>query len=125
MIRAIQESDLGNIAEIHRKFYSTEFDLPDFTKHFIHAFAITNLDDKIVTVSGIRPILEVVALTDKDRSPLERKDALDSLLTISAFIADHDKFDEFHVFVQDKKWMNRLKRRGFVDTAGKSLVFKI
>lgn len=125
MIRGIEFEDLGKIKEIHEKFYSQEFNLPDFHKHFINAFAITDINNDIITVGGVRPILEVVALTDKSKGTKDRIGALNDLLTISAFVADHDGFDELHCFVQDENWLNQLKKKGFVETKGKSLVFKI
>ncbi len=125
MIRAIEPEDLGKIKEIHEKYYASEFNLPDFNKHFINTFVITDIDRGIITVGGIRPILEVVAITDKDKNVKERISALNDLLTISSFIADHDGFDELHCFVQDQVWLKQLKKHGFLETKGKSLVFKI
>jgi hypothetical protein len=125
MIRGTGKGDLEKIKEIHNKFYSNEFNLPDFNKHFINSYVITNSDNNIVSVGGIRPILEVVAITDKDMLVKERLSALGDLLTISAFIAEHDGFDELHCFVQDEIWLKQLKKKGFSETKGKSLVFKI
>lgn len=125
MIRGIETKDFEALQEIHRKFYAHEFDFPNFYKHFINVFAITDSSNNIISVGGIRPILEVVALTDKNRGCREKVSALTDLLTISAFIAEHDGFDELHCFVQDEKWMNQLKKKGFEETRGKSLVFRI
>lgn len=125
MIRGIKEEDLDWIRTIHEKFYKDEFSLPDFSKHFINAFVITNSHDEIVSAGGVRPILEVVAITDKDKEVRKRISALNDLLSISAFVADHDKFEELHCFVQDQVWLRQLKKHGFVETKGKSLVFRI
>lgn len=125
MIRAVLESDLEKIKEIHRKYYADEFNIPDFNKHFINSFVITDSENNIISAGGIRPILEVVAVTDKDKTVRERVSALNDLLTISAFIAEHDGFDELHCFVQDENWLRQLKKKGFVETKGKSLVFRI
>lgn len=125
MIRAVLESDLEKIKEIHRKYYADEFNIPDFNKHFINSFVITDSENNIISAGGIRPILEVVAVTDKDKMVRERVSALNDLLTISAFIAEHDGFDELHCFVQDENWLRQLKKKGFVETKGKSLVFRI
>lgn len=125
MIRGLREQDLEKLRSIHRRFYANEFSFPDFSKHFINVFVITDSNDDLISVGGVRPILEIVAITDKDKIVKERVGALGDLLTISAFIAEHDKFDELHCFVQDDTWMKQLMKKGFVETKGKSLVFKI
>lgn len=125
MIRGIKEEDLIWIRTVHEKYYFDEFSLPDFNKHFINAFVIANDNEEIITVGGVRPILEIVALTDKGKNVKDRISALNDLLTISAFVASHDEFEELHAFIQDKNWLNQLKRKGFVETKGKSLVFRI
>jgi len=125
MVRAITGRDLRKIKKIHEEFYLNEFTLPNFKKHFINSFAITDPKGSIISIGGIRPILEVVAVTDKNKSTRDRVNALNEMLVISAHIAKHDNFDEFHCFVQDEVWLNQLKKKGFVETKGKSLVFKI
>ena len=123
--RPIRNDDLNRIKEIHARYYQHEFDLPNFTKHFINVYAIVDDNDKIISVGGIRPILEVVALTDYSIPTRARIEALNYMRTISAHIADQDGFDEIHAFVMNPNWEVQLKKRGFANTRGTSLVFKV
>jgi len=102
IIRSITPDDIERIKQIHAKHYQTEFDLPDLFVGFDGVFAITNGNDDIITVGGVRPIAEVVAVTDKDFSVRDRREALYKLLDGMTFIAGSKGYDAIHCFVQDR-----------------------
>lgn len=123
-VRSLEPSDIYKISKIHEKHFEKEFVLPDFLDNYYAAFSVED-NNGLITVGGVRPIAEVVTITDKDRTPTDRIKALYQVLDISIFIAQSRGFDQLHAFIQDKKWSNRLKRNGFVNTKGESLVLDI
>lgn len=121
-IRPLKESDLPVIEELHKKFYEGEFDLVEIYNNSIGLFVVTDDNDKIICVGGVRPIAEAVLITDKDRSVRERRSALYRVLDASEYITKNSGFDQLHVFVQDEEWMKHLSKIHFKPTAGRSLV---
>ena len=122
MIREIQIGDYDRLKYIHEKYYKHEFEFPDFLNHFLCAFTIIGDDGDIVLTGGIRTIVECVALTDKNKSPFIRRKALVELMAASQYVMDRSGYDEMHAFVQDDKWLDQLKRSGFRNTRGQSIV---
>lgn len=123
-IRAIQKTDFNQVKIIHERYYKNEFVLPDFVTHFKSAFVVED-DIGIISVCGLREIAEAVAITDKSRSVLIRKEALLQQLDGLAVVADIANYHEIHAFVQDDIWEHRLRRVGFRPTKGKALVLLI
>jgi hypothetical protein len=123
-IRSLEPSDLEFLKEIHEKHFEKEFVLPDFLRNYMCAFTVVD-DEGIITIGGVRPIAEVVTVTNKDRTPHDRLDALYYVLNASIFVAQKHDYGQLHAFVQDKRWSNRLQRNGFVPTKGQSLVLDI
>lgn len=126
MIRTYELHDEITVKRIHEKYYKEEFSAPKFTNKFLCAFVIENNEGDIVSIGGVRPILESVIVTDKDKSPKERMDALYSMLEASAFVGTRHGFDQLHAFIHDPKWSNRLQRSfKFRPTKGQSLYLDI
>lgn len=125
IIRSITPSDIERIKRIHERYYKTEFDLPDLFNGFYGVFAVTDDSEHIITVGGVRPLAEIVAITDKDRSVRDRREALYKLLDGMSFIAGSNGFDSMHCFVQDRIWLNQLLGAGFRHTKGASLLFEV
>lgn len=123
-IRSLEPNDLEILKEIHEKHFKDEFVLPDFLRRYLCAFTVED-DEGIITIGGVRPIAEVVTVTNKDRTPRNRLDALYRVLDVSIFVAQKHDYDQLHAFVQDKRWSNRLYKNGFRPTKGKSLVLDI
>lgn len=123
-IRHLQPEDLGEVKKIHEKHFSREFDLPDFSR-FLAAFTISDPEDRIVTVGGIRPILECVAITDKELTPVVRRSAYFNILNACLYMADRSGYEQIHVFAQGNRWIEALKKVGFRDTQGTSLVMDV
>lgn len=112
------------VKQIHEKFYSREFDLPDFLK-FVASFAITDSDDRIITVGGVRPILELIAITDRSLPAMIRRSAYFNVLNASIYMGQKCGYDQLHVFAQGDRWIEALKKVGFRDTKGTALVMDV
>lgn len=123
MIRALARKDFDKAIEIHRKYYKEEFEFPGFLDKFLCAFVVEDEDSKeIVAIGGLRTITESILITDKDFSPRIRKIALQEILAASMFFTEKFEYKEIHAFIQDSEWEHHLRKIGFKDTVGKSLV---
>ena len=122
-VKALQADDLPEIERVHSKYYSDEFSLEEFFEKMIEGFVITDAQDKsLVCTGGIRPILEVVAITNKEHSVRKRMCALSMLLELSLHGTMNHKFNQLHAFIQDDKWFKHLTKYGFQPTVGNPLV---
>jgi hypothetical protein len=124
-IRALKESDLPLLRAIHAQHFSEEFEFPDFVSKFLCCFAVEDSDGNIISAGGIRPILELVMLTDKSESARKRHNAMFNILSASSYFARQGNFDQIHGFVQGQEWENILRKVGFVPTKGNALVLNI
>lgn len=124
-IRVINLNDINQLREIHQKHYKDEFEFPDFFDNFLSSFVVTDGDDKIITGGGVRTIAESVIITDKDYQIPKRRKALHEMLAASAFTASSREYKQLHAFIQDNKWLRHLKRVGFKETVGKSIVLNL
>lgn len=124
IIRAIEERDLGEIREIHEKYYREEFNEINFREHFLCAFVIED-EGKIITAGGIRTILEAVAITNKEINANIRYQALMKMLQADLHFTINYNYNELHAFVQDPIWRNQLIRKGFKYTKGDALVIGV
>ncbi len=126
MIRPLRSEDISKLKEIHDKYYSDKFPFPDFTDlNYTGAVVITDDSGEIISVAGVRTLLEVVAITDKSFSPELKIQALENILAFSAFTAKELNHKEIHAFIQDDpKWVKHLENFGFSRIAGTGLVLK-
>jgi hypothetical protein len=118
-VRPFDQINLEELKEIHERFYAEEFSLPDFLSGFISSCVISDDEGRLVTAGGIRPMIEVVAVTNKEQSVRVRREALYKFVQLCMFSAQGN---DLHVFVQDEVWEKHLKRFGFRETKGKSLI---
>lgn len=121
-IRNLAIEDIAKLRHIHSQYFMDEFQFPDFMHGYLQAFAIVNDDNEIVTAGGVRPLMECVLVTDLNKTPRERKQAL--LLALKASIHSCELLGKntLHAFVQDELWVQHLEKYGFKPTKGKSLV---
>jgi hypothetical protein len=124
-IRAVQQSDFERIRQVYDAFFSDEFEFPDFLSNYLCAFVVEDSDQRLIAAAGVRTLAEVVAITNKDRSTRERRQALLEILKASAFTCSIKGYDQIHAFVQDYDWLRHLFKVGFRTTAGESLVFHL
>jgi len=121
MMRALVETDIPILKDIHARFYSEQFDFPDFLHHFLHPFVICSDNGNIITAGGIVPIAEVIILTDKSYSVRARQTALKDMLGITRFLAAKIGYTRLHAFVQDPIWKTHLLDTGFTASKGDCL----
>jgi hypothetical protein len=122
MIRSLRKDDFSELQRIYNKFYKDEFSFPDFVTNYLNAFVIMNERCELVSVVGIRSILECVVLTDKDKSSRDKYNTLKEGLDTVSVIAKLNNYHELHAFVQDETWKNALFKQGFKPTKGEALV---
>lgn len=126
-IRNITPFDLDRLKEIHKSFFEHEFSFEDFLHGSIANFVITDdSDGEIITAGSIRPIAEMTAISNLNKSPRMRRNALYDMLQIAQYVLrDSSIYEQLHVFVQDDKWEDMLKRAGFTECAGRPLFINI
>jgi len=123
-IRCFNPSDIVKAKYLHTQHFIDEFEFPNFMD--MHgAVVIENDNNEIILIGGLRPISEVIAVTNKDKSTRERREALIKLLQFSLFTGTNFKYDQIHAFVQDKDFIEHLLKFNFRETKGKSLVSDI
>lgn len=124
-IRVINHNDIEQLREIHLKHYNDEFEFPNLFENFLSSFVVTDKNDKIISGGGVRTIAESIIITDKDYPIESRRKALHEMLAASVFTAASREYKQLHAFIQDEKWLRHLKRNGFKETVGKSIVFNL
>lgn len=124
-IRALIESDIDKLRLIHEKYYAHEFNFPSFTDKFICGFTVTDDTDNIITAGGIRTIIEMVLITDKDKPVRVRREAVYNALNATKYLADQSGYNQIHIFVQGEDWERHLKKVGFNTCKGSALYLNI
>lgn len=126
MIRNIEENDHPALKEIHAQFFANEFTFEDFLHGAMASFLfIDDSDGSIISACCVRPIAEMVALTNMSKSPRMRRNVLYDALQIASFMLRDTNMKQLHAFVQDKVWESQLIRAGFNHCAGKPLYINI
>lgn len=123
-IRSFIPEDSNRLKEIHEKYYKDEFKLEDF---LTCNTAMSILDDNkdIITTVGFRHFVEIIGITNKDKSPRLRREALLEALRALKFAIGQQNHTQLHAFVQDEIWLNQLKRVGFKSCKGSALFLEI
>lgn len=125
MIRSYKIEDIQEVKKIHSNHFEDEFKLPDFLDNFLCAFT-TEDENGIISIGGVRTIVEAVIVTNKYRTPQERVAAIYQMLEASSFVTNKHGYDQIHAFIHDPRWSKRLQKSfGFYPTKGQSLVFDV
>lgn len=106
---------------IYNHHYADTFEFPEFERFIVGAL-VEDLDGKVITVGGIRPIAETVIMTDKNCHARKRWAAIIEMLQAGEYFARKSNFRELHCFVQDEIWLKHLLKLGFQKTSGICLV---
>lgn len=125
MITLVTSEHLDRAKEVHKLYYQNEFDFPDFLKEFILIFSSVNESNELVSIGGIKTILEFIAITDPTKSVRDRHTSVYDLLAAARSAAKNNNYDQIHAFIQDPHWKDVMLRRGFRETKGQSLVIGV
>ena len=125
ILRAMKSSDITEIVRIHGLFYQHEFEIDELFDKMLSSFVVTGQNDEIVIAGGVRTIVESAILTNKEFDVKKRREALLKALHFSQHICNKHEYNQLHAFIQDGQWMKHLKKFGFVETRGRSLVMNV
>jgi len=126
MIRNPTKEDWNELRNIHEEFYTHEFQFEEFWRASISNFVVIDDDDgQIITAGSIRPIAEMIGITNKSKSPRIRLKALQEMLQIANHVLHDTPMNQLHVFIQDKSWEDQLIRHGFKRTVGNALYINL
>jgi len=125
MITTVTTEHLNIAREIYDTHYKDQFEFPDFLNEFLLVFSAVNKNNELVSIAGVRPILEIVALTDQTKSVRDKYHAVYDLLHAGLFTASSNKYHQLHAFIQDSHWKKVMLRRGFSETKGQALVIEV
>lgn len=124
-LSTLTPEDLVQLLQIHDKYYKHEFDASELTDgNYITNFKVTD-GDRIITAGGVRALTEIVLVTDKSINPRIRRKALIQALQVGLFTSQKVGAFGLHAFVQDYSWEKQLKSHGFLNTAGKPLIYPV
>lgn len=122
IIRPLEESDIPKLKEIYEKYYSQDFEFPNYNHpHYLCSFVVSDGENQIICAGGIKTYAEAVLLTDKSRSTKERRTALLSAFEMSIGLTKYCGYDQLHAFIKDPTWGKHIKRYGFVPSVGEAL----
>lgn len=117
--------DIPQEQMIHKSFFS-ENEYPAFEYGYNAVFTVENNLREIVSIAGIRPIAEVVAITNMDHPVRDRRAALITLAQALGFAASHFSYKQLHAFVHgDSKWIEHLKSMEFRESENKVLILDL
>lgn len=124
-VRIYTDNDVWKIREIHEKHYADEFELPNFHDGFLGSFVVTDDEDNIIAISGLRPLVESVVMTDKDLPAKTRVEALLQILDLSKFLAKDRGYKHLYAFVNDDLWLKHLLKMGFRPANGMATILDL
>jgi hypothetical protein len=125
MISLVTSDHIDRAKEIHEVHYKSQFELPDFLNDFLLVYSSINKDGQLVSIAGVRPILEMIAITDPSKSARDKYHAVYDILQASMFTAAANKYDQLHAFIQDPHWKKVMLKRGFNESKGQALVIEV
>jgi hypothetical protein len=112
-VRAFLEKDIEKVRKLHERFYP-DLNFPDFLNGFLCSFALTDNNDEIIMAGGVRPVGEVILVTDKEKSEIQIGRALVEAMRVSLFIGSKFNLDELVAFVKNNEsYASHLVRHGF------------
>jgi hypothetical protein len=109
MIRFLEPEDVPKIERIYDRYFP-DMERPDFTQ-FHCVYVVTDDDNNIISIGGIKPLAEAVVLTDRSFSVRKRMNALYEIHTALVYSADKLGFDRLHAFAFEDKYIDHLIKR--------------
>jgi hypothetical protein len=125
MIRALLKRDKDQIAKIHHEFYEHEFELSQLD-NLTCGFASVDAQDQVICAGGIKTIMEMIIVTDKNIDLARRQVALYDMFRTAGHSTKSAGYSSLHAFVTDEKWTRYLiKHVGFKPIVGTGLVIGV
>jgi hypothetical protein len=124
-IRAFEANDEAELRKIHQKFFANQFSFFEFCRGYFCRFTVLDSDNQIIVSGGVRPIVEMVAISNLDLPVKDRRAGYLELLSACKSIAAQTGARGLHAFVQDDKWERVIKRFGFRETKGKAFCVEL
>lgn len=124
IIRSFEPKDITWVVQMHEKHFKEEFELPNFLKGYHCVYTIEN-DKEIIVVGGVRPLAELVVVTDMDTYPRPRVEALRKMTQAGVFTAGAYHYDQLHCFVQGEAWIRQVQSVHFRPTVGTAMVMDL
>lgn len=107
-IRYLEPGDEGQIREIYHKYFSN-MEVPNFSS-FSCVFVVAD-NNHIISVGGLKPLVEAVVLTDRSFSVRKRREALLNIHTALVYCARKLGFKRLHAFTFEESYTNHLIKR--------------
>ena len=124
IIEAFKHRDIDWEKYIYEKFHR-ENEYPRFEYGYHAAFTVSN-DDKIIVAAGVRPIAEVVMLTDLDSPIKQIIEAYYKVLEASIYTAAQFNYKELHAFTHPQsRWGGQLAKAGFRESSNKVHILRL
>lgn|SRR5262245_260520 len=125
VIREFKHIDIPQQRMLYNKFFANN-EYPEFEHGYNAVFAVQNENSEIVSIAGIRPIAEVVALSNMDMSVKDRRAALITLFQALGYAAARYNYKQLHAFVHDNPaWVRHLGSMDFKESEAKVLILDL
>lgn len=120
-IRNFEQNDLSELVRIVEQ-YRDQFNLDEFKQDFKCFFTVTDDEDNIVTIGGVRLIPEIVIVTDQTKNKKLRSKAVRLIDQAIKFVSRRAGIRQLHAFIQEESWLQVLFRNGYRPTKGIGIV---
>lgn len=108
IIRYIEPQDVEQIDKIYETYFSG-MERPDFSN--FHCVFVVVEDNRVISVGGLKPLVEAVVLTDRSFSVRKRRDALLNIHTGLTYAAKKLGFERIYAFCFEQSYSNHLINR--------------
>ena len=112
--------DIEKLHELSARHYP-EFDCPDFHRGYFNTSVILNDNHEVIMGIGLRKLIEVVLVTDKEMNKITIGKALIKALGHSINTSRSEGIDFLHAFVKDPGYERHLIEHGFEIRDSKTL----
>lgn len=110
-VREFRSEDMNLIHEMYQKFYK-DYEYYRFGEDFQFACSVLDGND-LIAAGGIKPVIELAAVINKNISARKRREAMLHVLQTSIYAANRAGFNQLHVFSHDDDWTRKLISAGF------------
>lgn len=110
-IRSVKRSDLNQIAELHKLYYS-DLEFPDFD-NLLAGFVIEDENEEMVMAGGVEAIAEALLISNKSMSNIKLGRALMEARRFALFTCASYRIRELYAFTENEEYKKHLIQHGF------------